>query len=131
MNRDWAGHRIGDGYIVLGNLLKGPQVLDAMEEAFLTDRDEDLEERLLRAIEAGRDAGGEMGGQQFSAALLVHDRKTFARVDLRVDVHDEPVGELRRVFDLYRPTIDYYVLRQLDPAGAPTKEDWLAQRQAG
>jgi uncharacterized Ntn-hydrolase superfamily protein len=125
MNRDWKGHRTGDGYVVLGNILKGEHILDAMERAFLADPGEDLEERLMQAIEAGRDAGGEMGGRQNSAALLVYDRKTYSRVDLRVDLHDEPVGELRRVFDIYRPVIPYYDLRQLDPR-VPTQEDWLA-----
>jgi uncharacterized Ntn-hydrolase superfamily protein len=126
MNRDWAGHRAGDGYVVLGNVLTGERVLDAMEKALLADPAEDLEERLLRAIEAGRDAGGQHGGQR-SAALLVCDTKPFARVDLRVDVHDEPVGELRRVFDVYRPAIPYYDLRQVD-ARVPPLDDWLARR---
>jgi uncharacterized Ntn-hydrolase superfamily protein len=126
MNRDWAGHRIGENHIVLGNVLLGEHVIDAMEEAFVADPDEDLEERLMRSVEAGRDAGGQHGGQQ-SAALLVFDRKSYSRVDLRVDIHDEPVGELRRVFDIYRPTIPYYNLRQLDPR-VPPMEEWLEQQ---
>ena len=126
MNRDWAGHRVGDGHIVLGNYLTGGHLLDAMEAAFLRDPGEDLEERLMRSIEAGRDAGGQHGGQQ-SAALLVYADKPFARVDLRVDVHGEPVGELRRVFDAYRPAIPYYDLRQVDPR-VPPLPDWLAAR---
>ena len=129
MNRDWAGHRAGPDHVVLGNVLTSERVLDAMETAFLADADDDLEERLLRAIEAGRDAGGQHGGQR-SAALLVCDTKPFARVDLRVDVHDEPVGELRRVFDVYRPAIPYYDLRQVD-ARVPPLDDWLARRAVG
>ena len=123
-NKDWCGHRTGDGYVVLGNALSGEAVIDAMEEAFLRDPDEDLEERLLQAIEAGRDAGGEPIGQT-SAALLVHDQKAYSRVDLRVDIHDEPVGELRRVFEVYRPAIPYYESRQLDPR-VPGLDEWLA-----
>lgn len=126
MNRDWAGHRAGDGYVVLGNVLTGPQVLDAMEQSFTGRAEDDLEERLLRAIEAGRDAGGQHGGQR-SAALLVYDDRPFAHVDLRVDVHAEPIGELRRVFDVYRPAIPYYNLRQVD-ARVPPLDDWLAAR---
>src|SRR4051794_36457768 len=57
LNKDWAGHRCGDGYVVLGNLLKGQAVIDAMEDAYLADPDADIEVRLLRGIEAGRDAG--------------------------------------------------------------------------
>jgi len=125
-NSDWCGHRTGDGYVVLGNALSGEQVIDAMEAAFLADPGEDLEERLLRAIEAGRDAGGEPIGQT-SAALLVHAQKAFSRVNLRVDIHDEPVGELRRIFDIYRPTIPYYDTRQLDPR-VPKLDEWLAAR---
>lgn len=124
-NRDWSGHRTGDGYVVLGNALSGEQVIDAMEAAFLEDRDEDLEERLMRAVEAGRDAGGQPNGQR-SAALLVYDRKSFSRVNLRVDIHDEPEAELRRIFDIYRPAIPYYDMRQVDPR-VPHLDDWLAQ----
>jgi uncharacterized Ntn-hydrolase superfamily protein len=126
MNRDWAGHHVGEGSIVLGNVLTGERVLDAMGAAFAADPGEDLEERLMRSIEAGRDAGGQHGGQR-SAALLVYDDRPFAHVDLRVDVHDEPVGELRRVFDVYRPAIPYYNLRQVD-ARVPPLPDWLAGR---
>jgi uncharacterized Ntn-hydrolase superfamily protein len=126
MNRDWAGHRARDGYIVLGNYLTGEHILEAMEGAFTADPGEDLEERLMRAIEAGRDAGGQHGGQQ-SAALLVYEDRPFAHVDLRVDVHPEPIGELRRVFDAYRPAIAYYNLRQVD-ARVPPLPDWLRDR---
>ena len=126
MNRDWAGHRVGDDFIVLGNYLTGAHLLDAMEKAFTADPSEDLEERLLRTVEAGRDAGGQHGGQQ-SAALYVVDDRPFAHVDLRVDVHPEPIGELRRVFDVYRPAIPYYNLRQVD-ARVPPLPDWLRDR---
>ena len=66
---------------------------------------------------------GQHGGQR-SAALLVYEAKPFAHVDLRVDVHDEPVVELRRVFNVYRPAIPYYNLRQVD-ARVPPLDDWL------
>jgi len=125
-NREWAGQRVRDDYIVLGNYLTGEHILEAMERAFTANPDEDLEERLLRGIEAGRDAGGQHGGQQ-SAALLVYGDRSFAHVDLRVDVHPEPVGELRRVFDAYRPAIPYYNLRQVD-ARVPPLPDWLRDR---
>ncbi|HEU5423322.1 MAG TPA: DUF1028 domain-containing protein [Nitrolancea sp.] len=127
-NRAWAGHRLGDGYVVLGNAIAGEAVVDAMEAAFRAEPGEDLEERLLRSVEAGRDAGGQPGGQR-SAALLVFDRKTFSRVDLRVDLHPEPVGELRRIFDQYRPAIPYYEERQVDPRVMPL-DDWLVAHGA-
>jgi uncharacterized Ntn-hydrolase superfamily protein len=125
MNTDWAGHRTGDGYVVLGNALVGEGVIDAMERAFLADPDEDLEERLMQAVEAGRDAGGQTAGQR-SAALLVFEDKRFSRVDLRVDIHSEPEAELRRIFDIYRPAIPYYNMRQVDPR-VPGLDAWLAE----
>ena len=125
MNKDWSGHRVGDNYVVLGNYLTSERVLDAMENAYLDNPEEDLEERLMQTVEAGRDAGGQHGGQR-SAALLVFDRKSFSRVDLRADIHQEPVAELRRVFDIYRPAIPYYDQRQVDPRVQPL-DDWLAE----
>ncbi len=127
MNKDWSGHRIGDSYVILGNYLMGEHVLEAMEQEFLSNPEEDLEERLLRCVEAGRDAGGQHGGQR-SAALLVYDSKSFSRVNLRVDIHQEPVAELRRIFDVYRPAIPYYDMRQVDPR-VQSLDDWLAQHR--
>ena len=75
----------------------------------------------LPRLEAGRDAGGQHGGQN-SAALVVWGEHDFAQVDLRVDVHAEPVGELRRVFDAWKPAAGYYTDRQLDPRVRPLHE---------
>jgi uncharacterized Ntn-hydrolase superfamily protein len=125
-NRDFADHRIGAEHIALGNVLVGPHVLGAMTAGFTADPDAPLEDRLMTALEAGRDAGGQHGGQR-SAAILVYGAKTFAEVDLRVDIHREPVGELRRIFDAYKPAIPYYNLRQVDPT-VPPLDDWLAER---
>lgn len=126
-NRPWAGHIVGKGYAVQGNVLLGEHVLQAMARAFEESEGEDLEERLLRAVEAGRDAGGQHGGQ-FSAALLVYGQEPFPRVDLRVDDHEEPIGELRRIFTLYKPYTDYYLLRPADPT-LPPYEEWRRQHQ--
>lgn len=113
-NRDWAGHIVGKNYVAMGNHLLGKHTADAMAEAFEATHDQDIEERLLRAIEAARDAGGQHGGQ-ISSGLLVYDREVYPRVDLRVDHHEEPIGELRRIFELYKPQIEYYNLRPKDP----------------
>jgi len=120
-NRDWAGHHVQDNFIALGNVLQGEHILEAIETGYNENPDDELEDRLMRALETGRDAGGQKGGQR-SAALLVYDDKTFARVDLRVDHHAEPVGELRRVFDVYKPAIDYYNHRQVDARVKPLFE---------
>jgi uncharacterized Ntn-hydrolase superfamily protein len=69
-----------------------------------------FEDRILRAIEAGRDAGGQEEGQ-CSASLLTFGRDEFSRSDLRVDLSDEPIAELRRVYDFYAPLVPYYVER--------------------
>ncbi|MBC7780169.1 MAG: DUF1028 domain-containing protein [Proteobacteria bacterium] len=113
-NVPWAGHLPGAEHIAQGNVLAGPEVLEAMSEAFVAQAGDDLAQRLLRAIEAGRDAGGQVEGQT-SAALLVYGRDTFALCDLRVDVSEEPIAELRRVFDWYEPLIPYYARRADEP----------------
>ncbi|MBS0337884.1 MAG: DUF1028 domain-containing protein [Proteobacteria bacterium] len=109
-NVEWAGHIIGDNHVALGNVLAGPEVAIAISEEFIAGAKLELEERLLRAIEAGRDAGGQAEGQT-SAGLLVYGRETYSRCDLRVDVSAEPVAELRRIYDWYQPLVPYYVER--------------------
>ncbi len=59
--RRWAGHAVGDGYVAMGNALAGEEVVQAIVRAFEESEDQELDERLLRAIEAGRDAGGQKG----------------------------------------------------------------------
>ncbi len=120
-NRDWAGHHVHDNFIALGNVLLGEHVLTAIADGYNANPDDEIEDRLMAAIEAGRDAGGQHGGQR-SAAIVVYEDKDYARVDLRVDAHEEPVGELRRVFDFYKPAIEYYVHRQVDARVKPLSE---------
>lgn len=120
-NRDWAGYHIADNFIALGNVLVGEHVLDAIEAGYNKTPAPGFEERLMQALEAGRDAGGQHGGQN-SAAILVYADRRYPRLDLRVDVHEEPVGELRRVWDAYATAIDYYWQRQTDPTVQPLHE---------
>ncbi|NKB57647.1 MAG: DUF1028 domain-containing protein [Alphaproteobacteria bacterium] len=117
-NRDWNGHHEGDGFVAMGNRLTGGAVVDAMAAAFRDSAGEALEERLVRAIEAGRDAGGQHGGQR-SAAIKVCDELDYPIVDLRADDYDEPIAELRRLFDTYAPRIPYYRVRAADPTIGP------------
>jgi len=124
-NVPWAGHVIGDNHVALGNVLAGPEVPQAMSEEFLAGEALDIEERLLRAIEAGRDAGGQVEGQT-SSGLLTYGRETYSRCDLRVDVSEEPIAELRRVFDWYKPLIPFYEERARDPTVLRFK-DFLAK----
>jgi uncharacterized Ntn-hydrolase superfamily protein len=125
--RPWAGEIVGPDFVVTGNVLVGPQVVQAMADAFRASGDEPLEERLMRTVEAGRDAGGQAEGQT-SCALVVHDVHAFPIVNLRVDVDLEPIGALRRIFDWFKPLIPYYVERTLDPGSVVPKKAWLEQR---
>ena len=97
----WSGHRVAENFAVQGNMLTGARVLESMVAAMRTSETFDLAERLMLALEAGDVAGGDKRGRQ-SAALLVHEREDYALVDLRVDEHERPVSELRRVYEIAR-----------------------------
>jgi uncharacterized Ntn-hydrolase superfamily protein len=104
---DWAGHATGPGYAAQGNILAGEHVVTEMARAF-EDTSGPLAERLVAALEAGQAAGGDRRGQQ-SAAVVVErpggipdSREGIDRiVDLRVDDHEEPIRELRRLLGLH------------------------------
>jgi len=113
-NPVWCGHRIGEGYVCSGNVLAGEQVVAAMAQAYEASATEPLAERLVRAVEAGRDAGGQPEGQN-SSALLVYGQHSFPVVDLRVELHDAPEAELRRLWDWFAPMVPYYVQRSYTP----------------
>jgi uncharacterized Ntn-hydrolase superfamily protein len=125
-NREWCGHMHGPDFAAAANMVVGERVVKAMAERFESTPDLPLEERLLQAIEAGHDAGGEAIGEH-SAGLLVVDREVFARVDLRVDEHATAVAELRRIFELYKPLIDYFQERAANPT-ISSEEDQLRTR---
>jgi uncharacterized Ntn-hydrolase superfamily protein len=103
---DWAGGVTGEGYAIQGNILAGDFVVEAMQDAFeASDPDEPLARRLLAALAAGDDAGGDRRGRQSAALLVVRDGAGYAggddiAVDLRVDDHTDPVTELSRLLDL-------------------------------
>jgi len=98
---DWAGHVAGGGYVCLGNMLTGEDVVKAMAAAFERSIEEELPERLIRALEAGQDAGGDRRGRQ-SAGIHVVQTEEYPYCDLRVDDHTEPVAELRRVLTIFQ-----------------------------
>jgi uncharacterized Ntn-hydrolase superfamily protein len=102
-----------------GNILATPAVPAAMIAAF-EDASGQLGERLLRALRAGLDAGGE-AGPVHSAGLLIVREVSWPIVDLRVDWSDaDPVDELSSLWRRYAPQIDDYVQRAIDPAAAPS-----------
>lgn len=101
-NRQWAGHRVGSDYIAFGNVVAGEATIDGICDAWEGNRAAGFDERLLRAIEGGRDAGGQLDGQT-SAAIKTFGRRGTARLDLRCDHAAEPIAELRRLVDWSRP----------------------------
>ena len=103
---EWAGGRTGEGYAAQGNILVSAATVDALAETF--DKSSGLlAERLLASLAAGQAAGGDRRGQQ-SAALLVVERDggyaglSDTLVDLRVDDHERPIEELRRLYEAHQ-----------------------------
>ena len=109
----------GMNCVAIGNILRHPDIPAAMVAAFIARPDQPIADRLLAAIQAGEDAGGEIAAIA-SAALLVVNRARFPFVDLRVDAHPTPLAELARLWTLYAPTAEDYVRRAIDPDGADT-----------
>jgi uncharacterized Ntn-hydrolase superfamily protein len=102
------GHRFGRGCVAAGNLLADEAVLDEMVDVFERTGD------LLAALAAGREERPVR-----SAGLLLTGDVAWPIADLRVDWHDDPVAELRALWELWEPQIDDYIVRALDPERAP------------
>jgi uncharacterized Ntn-hydrolase superfamily protein len=119
---DWAGHRAGLNYATQGNVLMGPEVLDAVATSFEATEGSHLHlaDRLIAAMEAGQAAGGDRRyGRMQSAAVMVADpRDGMARRDdgqtvhVNVCEHPEPVGEMRRVYDAISGKLGFRTLQQ-------------------
>ena len=98
---DWAGHRHRQDCSVAGNFLVGESVLLAMEETFLaSDPSLKLGRRLMHALQAGEAAGGDRrAASSTSSALQISGDAAFPLLDLRVDYHDQAVGELMAIYE--------------------------------
>jgi len=108
---------VGRDCVAVGNILRNTDVVDAMVQSFEVNEAQPLAERLMRAIEAGDAAGGELK-QIKSAGLVVAHRESFPFVDLRVDLDPRPLVQLRFLWELYQPTADDYVVRAVNPDSA-------------
>jgi uncharacterized Ntn-hydrolase superfamily protein len=102
-----------------GNLLKHPDVPKAIVAGFEANSEAALADRLIAGLEAGLAAGGEMGPVHSAGVIVVHEQ-FWPLVDLRVDwADDNPVAGLRKLWEAYRPQMNDYVTRALNPDAAP------------
>lgn len=115
--RGEKGEVQGKDCAAIANIVRSASLPDAMVAAFEKSPDLPLARRLLEALEAGEAVGGEKQ-PVVSAALLVVHRESFPYVDLRVDDHARPIAELGRLWSMYEPEADAYVVRAVDPEQA-------------
>jgi len=104
------------GVAAAGNLLADPGVPAAMLAAFTGRAGDSLGDRLIAALQAGLAAGGEVSPVR-SAGMLIAESVPWPVTDLRVDWHDDPVGQLAGLWTLWQPQAESYVGRALGPAG--------------
>jgi len=102
-----------------GNMLADEAVVTALLDGYLTSEASTTEQRLLDGLAAALSAGGE-AGPVHSAGLQVVEDVPWPVTDLRVDWHDDPIGELRRLWTVWQPQKADYRTRGLDPTAAPT-----------
>jgi uncharacterized Ntn-hydrolase superfamily protein len=132
---DVADDLQGDTYTVQGNILENHETLTAMADAY-EETAGGLPEKLLAALHAGNEAGGDSRGEQSAALYVVkpdggYDGKNDRWIDVRVDDHEDPIAELERVFKLYDVTLlareEPEDLRELDGETAAAVADTLAE----
>jgi uncharacterized Ntn-hydrolase superfamily protein len=117
---NWAGGRTGNGYAAQGNILVSHETVDALAATFEQNGHLSLAERLIECLAAAQAAGGDRRGQQSAALLVVEKDAGYANlsdvvVDLRVDDHELPIIELRRLYALHNELF-----------GVTPPEDWIA-----
>jgi uncharacterized Ntn-hydrolase superfamily protein len=132
----WAGGVTGrsgerGGYAIQGNILTGPEVVEAMERAWHDSSGQPVERRLLAALAAGDEAGGDKRGRQSAALLVVREEAGYGglddiAVDLRVDDHTAPVPELARLLDLN----DLYLTASTDAEKVEVTPELAAELEA-
>lgn len=133
-----AGHHIGDGYSVQANMMTYPSVVQAMAEAF-ENTSGDLAERMIASLHAAQAEGGDIRGMQSAALVVVGEKfsgsgdpfEERSIYDLRVDEHEQPLGELNRLVRLRRAQlIDAEGYRQLEAGHIDEAlETWMRARE--
>jgi uncharacterized Ntn-hydrolase superfamily protein len=93
---DWCGSTSGEGFSIAGNMLAGPAVIEETAQAYAANAAMPFARRFIAAMKAGEAAGGDKRGRQ-SAALLIYGEEEWPDLDLRVDDHADPLGELQRL----------------------------------
>jgi uncharacterized Ntn-hydrolase superfamily protein len=111
----WCGHLVGEGFSVAGNMLTGAEVIEETARVFAERADLPFPRRLLAAMRAGEDAGGDKRGKQ-AAGLLIHDEEDYPFLDIRIDDHADPLAELSRLEEVSRRRFVHY--RRLMPSKA-------------
>lgn len=112
---DWAGHLIRDDHSVAGNMLAGPEVIEATSQVYGANADLPFADRLVAAMQAGDAAGGDKRGRQ-AAGLVIHCGQAHPWLDLRADDHSDPLGELARLWDVAKERYVHFA------KGMPTAE---------
>ena len=116
---EWAGGRTGKSYAAQGNILVSAETVAALAVTFESNAHLELAERLIECLAAGQAAGGDSRGQQSAALLVVEKDAGYANlsdtvIDLRVDDHERPIAELRRLYSLHNELF-----------GVTPPEDWV------
>ena len=126
---DWCGHTLRDGFSVAGNMLAGPQVIEATADSYAAHAALPFAERLLTALAAGEAAGGDKRGKQ-AAALLVFNGQDYPALSIRVDDHAEPIMELQRLYAVslqrFQPFVTCLPSRE-NPSGTTDRQQIEAQ----
>lgn len=113
------GAQNGHAAIAIGNGLASASVPDAMMKGFEAAPEKTLADRLIMALEYGLEAGGEAYPLRSASIKIAHVGVPFPPVDLRVDFSEEPIAELRRLWELWEPMMEGYIKRCLDPENSP------------
>jgi uncharacterized Ntn-hydrolase superfamily protein len=130
---DWCGHIEGNGFSIAGNMLAGASVLDDTAKSLIAGEKLAFAQRLIAAMRAGEAAGGDKRGKQ-SAALLIYGEEEWSDLNLRVDDHTDPLGELQRLEAVSRERWVHfrkYLPTRQNPAGVTDRAIIDAGVEAG